>query len=39
MNLLDPDTVVVDPASQVLELVQEWLKNAEEDRRSVNRLA
>ena len=39
MNLLDPDAVVVDPAQQALELVQEWFKNAEEDKRSVQRLA
>lgn len=37
--MLQPDAVVVDPAQQALDLIQEWLKNAEEDKRSVHRLA
>lgn len=37
--MLQPDAVVVDPAQQALDLIQEWFKNAEEDKRSVHRLA
>ena len=38
MLIFDREAVVVDPAQQALELVHEWYKNAEEDRRSFQRL-
>lgn len=38
MRLLDPDAVLVDSAEQAYEQVQEWLKNAEEDKRSLAKL-
>jgi hypothetical protein len=38
MRLLDPDAVLVDSAEQAYEQVREWLKNAEEDKRSLAKL-
>lgn len=38
MRLLDPDAVLVDSAEQAYEQVEEWLKNAEEDKRSLAKL-
>lgn len=38
MRLLDPDAVLVDSAEQAYEQVQEWLKNAQEDKRSLAKL-